>query len=193
MTKRSSRLVFALFAVLVAAYAVPAAQNAAAQAPAGKKAMTIADYTRWRTITGSQISSDGKWVTYGLSLTNVPQAETKPVLTILNLETNQKVDVPDATGASFSADAQWIAYTVEPGGAGRGGGRGGRGGGAPGGGQAPPTTPTPTTTPAPQTGRGAEPATPPQPRRVELRSLASGTVGPVARQWQDIQSFAFSP
>jgi hypothetical protein len=26
-----------------------------------------------------------------------------------------------------------------------------------------------------------------------LRSLSGGTLGPVARQWQDIQAFAFSP
>jgi len=192
--KKPSRLVLALVVVLIAAYAVPSAQNAAPQTPAGKKALTIADYTRWKTINGAQMSGDGKWVAYGLALTNVPQAETKPVLTILNLDTNQKVDIPDATGAAFSADSMWIAYTVEPGGGGRGGGRGGRaggGGGAPGGGgggggQAPQPNP------AAQAGRG-DAATPAQPRHVELRSLASGSIGPVARQWQDIQAFAFSP
>jgi hypothetical protein len=116
------------------AYAVPSAQNASSQAPAagGKKALTIADYSRWRTINGAQLSGDGKWVAYGLAFTNVPQAETKPVLTILNLDTNQKTEIADATGASFSADSMWIAYTVEPGGGrgGRGGGRGGGGGAA---------------------------------------------------------------
>ncbi len=197
-------LALALVAAFGIAYAVPSAQTAApaattAQAGA-KKAMTIADYSRWRTITGQQMSGDGKWVAYALSLSNVPTAETKPVLTILNLDTNQKVEITDGSGAAFSTDSMWVAYTVDPAGGGRGGGRGGRaGGGGPGGGAAPAAqtpTPTPTPTPAPgvapQAGRGAE--TPPaQPRRVELRSLANGSVGPVARQWQDIQSFSFSP
>jgi len=101
---RSSWLGVALLSMLALAYAVPAAQTAA-QAPAAaaaKKALTIADYTRWRTINGAQLSGDGKWVVYGLAQTNVPQAETKPVLTILNLETNQKTDVTDATGARDS-------------------------------------------------------------------------------------------
>src|SRR4051812_33966526 len=71
------------------ALALPSAQTPPAAAPAssgGKKALTLADYSRWRTITGQQMSPDGKWVAYGLALTNVPTAETKPVLTILNIE-----------------------------------------------------------------------------------------------------------
>ena len=211
-TKRSTRrshrapwLAVALIAIMAIAYAVPSAQTTAqapAAAPAGaKKALTIADYPRWRTITGSQLSGDGKWVAYGMSFSNVPTAETKPVLTIQNLDTNEKIDVADASGASFSPDSLWVAYTVEPGGAGRGG-RGGRAGGgggaAPAGGGAPAVAPapvapqTPGTAPA-QTGRGAETPAPAQPRRVELRSLSTGSVGPVIRQWQDIQTFTFSP
>jgi len=195
-TRRSYRapwLTVALIAIMAVAYAVPSAQTAAqtpAAAPAGaKKALTIADYTRWRTISGSQMSGDGKWVVYGLAFTNVPQAETKPVLTILNLDTNEKVEVPDATNAAFSADSTWLAYTVEPGGAGRGG-RGGRAGGNGGGGAAPPAGGAPPADPAQTPATTPAPA---QPRRVELRNLSSGSVGPVVRQWQDIQSFTFSP
>jgi dipeptidyl aminopeptidase/acylaminoacyl peptidase len=180
----------ALAAALLAAVVVPAAQ-----APA-KKAIGIDDYTKWRSIGGPELSGDGKWVVYSLSLMNTAPTEAKPVLHLLNLDTNQKVEVADATGGTFSPDSAWLAYTVEPGG-GRGGGRGARGGGggagaqtgaAPGG-QAPPATQQ---TPPPQTppaeGRGAAAPTP-QPRRVELRNLATGAV----RSWQDIQSFSFSP
>ena len=78
-------LVLGLLVVFGAAYAVPAAQ-----APA-KKALTVDDYTKWRTISGQEISGDGKWVAYGVSLTNVPPTEAKPVLHLLNLETNQDV------------------------------------------------------------------------------------------------------
>ena len=98
----------------------------AQQAPA-KKALTVDDYTRWRSISGQEISGDGKWVTYvPRSSPTCRPAETKPVLHLLNLETNQDVEVANATGGAFSADSKWIAYQVDPSG-GRGG-RGGRGG-----------------------------------------------------------------
>jgi dipeptidyl aminopeptidase/acylaminoacyl peptidase len=172
---------------LFSAYAWPAAQ---APAPA-KRALSVDDYTKWRSISGQEISGDGKWVAYGLQLTNVPQTETKPVLHLLNLETDQRVEVADATGGTFSGDSRWLAYQIDPGG--RGGGRGGRrgGGGAPAAEPqqpppTPPTTPPPTTT-APQ-GRGAGATAAPSPRRVELRNLQTGAV----RSWQDIQTFTFA-
>ena len=52
-------------AIALAAYALPQAQTPA------KKAMTIDDYTKWRSISGQEISADGKWVAYTLQFTNV--------------------------------------------------------------------------------------------------------------------------
>ena len=199
-------LSFLLAVVFGGAYAL------SAQAPA-KKALTVEDYTRWRSINSPEISGDGKWVAYVLQLTNTATADAKPVLHILNLETNADVEVANGTGPTFSSDSRWIAYTIDSG-AGRGG-RGGRAGGggagatAPGGVDAPATPPptapgaAPGAVPAPgqggtgvgQTGgQGGAPAgrgttTPPTPpRRVELRELATGKV----HSWQDIQSFTFS-
>jgi acetyl esterase/lipase len=195
-----SRATFAALS-LALGIAFGSAYALSAQAPE-KKALTVEDYTKWRSITGQEISGDGKWVAYVLQSTNVPTADAKPVLHILNLETNADVSVANGTGPTFSADSRWIAYTIDPG-AGRGGrgGRGGAGGGtAPGG-----ETPGATTPANPaggaggqgantgaggqggQAGRGANtPPTPP--RRVELRELATGTV----HSWQDIQAFTFS-
>ncbi|HUL75556.1 MAG TPA: prolyl oligopeptidase family serine peptidase [Vicinamibacterales bacterium] len=181
VSRRLTPLALALIAVLGLAYALPSAQ-----APA-KKALTVEDYTRWRSISGQEISGDGKWVTYGLAFTNTAPAESKPVLHVLNLETNQDVAVPNATGGTFSSDSRWIAYQVDPSGGGRGG-RGGRGGAAPAG-EAPASTggaQTPGTQPAGGRGAGAQPT---PPRHVELRNLSTGTV----QSWQDIQSFTFSP
>jgi hypothetical protein len=48
-------------------------------------------------------------VTYVLQLTNVPTAEAKPVLHLLNLETNEEVTVQHATDGTFSPDSKWIA------------------------------------------------------------------------------------
>jgi esterase/lipase len=183
MRRRLAMSALALVVALGLAYGWPAAQ-----APA-KKILTIDDYTRWRSIAGQEISGDANWVTYGLQLTNTLPADAKPVLHLLNLSTNQDIEIPNATGGRLSADSRWIAYEVNAS-AGRGG-RGGRG-----------TTTVPTdggnqvpggqgTQPSggqgAQGGRGvATPPTPPQ--RVELRNLATGAV----QSWQDIESFTFS-
>ena len=50
----------------------------------GKKILGVNDYTRWRSIENALISGDGKWVTYGLRFTNVPTADGKPVLHLVN-------------------------------------------------------------------------------------------------------------
>ena len=147
-----------------------------AQSPTtGKRAMTIDDYTRWRSISGASISGDGKWVTYGLSQMNTAPADAKPVLHLVRLADDQDIEVANASGAAFSPDSHWLAYLVDPNSAGRGG-RGGRGGqgATPGQGG--------------QNGRGAQGTTPAQPRRVELRNLETGAI----QSWQDIQSFNFS-
>ena len=152
-----------------------------AQSPS-KKVLTVDDYTRWRNISGQAISGDGKWATYGLAFANTVPAEAKPVLHILNLETNQDVEVPNATGGTFSPDSLWIAYQVDP-----SGGRGGRGGRGRGG-----TTPAGAGDTqggaAGAQGRGTGSETPAPPRRVELRHLATGAL----LSWQEVESFAFS-
>lgn len=172
---RRALMALAAFVSLSVALSGPVA----AQAPA-KKALTVEDYTRWRAINGSSISGDGKWVTYVLAQTNTAPADAKPVLHLLRLDTNQDIEVANASAPAFSADSKWIAYQVDPSAAGRGG-RGGRGGG--GGGGAPGAA-----APAGQNGRGGQNAAPTPPRRVELRNLATGAV----QSWQDIQSFTFA-
>ena len=135
-------------------------------------ALTVDDYASWRSISGQQISDDGKWVAYVLQFTNTPADEEKPVLHLLNLETGEDVEVPDATGGTFSDDSRWIAYRIDT--SGGGGGRGGRGRGAAAG-------------RAPQAGRGGDEASE-EPPRAELRNLSTGDV----QSWQNVQSFTFS-
>lgn len=177
-----------LAAVFVWTSVTSLAQNAPAPA---KKALTIEDYAKWKSISGQEISGDAKWVAYVLQSSNVPITETKPVLHIQNITSTNEITVADATGNAFSSDSKWIAYTVEAAAAGRGG-RGNRAGGAAP--ATPPATPPvapPATEPAtPAPGAPAAPATPaPLPRRAELRNLATGEM----KSWQDIQSFSFSP
>src|SRR5213594_2344424 len=100
MKSRRVAHAFALLIALAAAYALPAAQTPA------KKPLTVDDYTKWKSISDPAISGDGKWATYVLQTTNVPQEQTKPVLHILELETNKDVAVPNATGGTFSLDSK---------------------------------------------------------------------------------------
>ncbi|MCJ7563009.1 MAG: hypothetical protein MUP52_00270, partial [Candidatus Aminicenantes bacterium] len=190
-TMSTSRRITVFVLVLTVAFVAAAAQTAPQAAV--KKALTVDDYAKWRSIASPSISADGKWVAYVLQLTNAIPAESKPVLHLLNLETNVEVTVADASEAVFSADSKWVAYQVDPGAAQRA--RAARGGS----GAAPTTEPgTPPTTPPSQP--GAAPATPAQagrggaaqpvpPRRVELRNLETGAV----RSWQDIGTFTFAP
>src|SRR5947207_15898148 len=136
--KRSASAALAL-AALVVTIVHPSAQDRGAGIPgvATKKALAVDDYTKWKSIGDTAISGDGKWVTYVLRTTNVPDDQARPVLHLLNLETNQDVTVENATGGTFSADSGWIAYQIDPA-PGRGRGRGGRGP-AP---SAPPTPPS---------------------------------------------------
>jgi dipeptidyl aminopeptidase/acylaminoacyl peptidase len=180
-----------LFALVLAAALAASVVLPASQAPS-KKAMTIDDYTKWRSIERPAISGDGKWVAYTLQTTNVVAAEAKPALHLLNLETSQDVTVADATEGTFSPDSRWIAYQVSPAGGQRGrGGRGGAGAGAAAEtGQAPTTPTSPPGGPAGQPAQGGRGTVPPAapPRRLELRNLSTGEV----RSWQDIGTFAFS-
>ncbi len=165
--------VLALAILLVPAFVFPPSH---AQNPA-KRALTIDDYTRWRSISGQEISGDGKWLAYGLSFTNNLPANTRPVLHLYNLDTNQDTEIANATGGSFSPDSRWIAYQVDPsGGRGRGAGRG-RGG-----------TGTPPSGPDAQA-RGAAAEAPAPPRHVEVRNVSTGKM----QSFQDIESFTFSP
>jgi dipeptidyl aminopeptidase/acylaminoacyl peptidase len=176
----------------VGARAQPAAPaSAAATAPAAGKVLSVADYSRWRAIEGSQISGDGKWVAYTLRFTNTLPNDSKPSLHILRLDTGQEVEVANASNASFSPNSRWIVYQVDSVPPARGG-RGGRGG-APGGDTANVVVGPPGGAPgAPavgpgQGGRGGgAPAT--LPRRFELRELSTGRT----QTWQDMQSATFS-
>jgi len=161
------------------------AQNAAPAA--GKKPLTVADYSRWRNIEGAGISPDGKWVAYTLRHANILPADSKPSIRLLNLDTNQDVEVPNAHDAAFSADSRWVVYQVDsiP----ARGGRGADGAPAPSDSGVAPTAPgAQGTTPATQgAGRGG-PAAATTPPRMELRELATGRT----QSWQRMQAGGFN-
>ena len=82
------------------------------------KALTVDDYSRWRSISDQEISGNGKWVGYVLRFRNTKPEDAQTVLHILNLETDRDVEVPNATGGTFSEDSRWIAYQIDSSGGG---------------------------------------------------------------------------
>ncbi len=139
-----------------------------------QKVLSVDDYSRWRSIESSAISADGRWVVYGLRLTNTLPAESAPQVVLRNVEAGTDVTIAEASNPVLSPDGKWVAYLVEP----RPPRRGGSDSAAGAAGAAPP---------APIGGRGGSGATPP--RRWEVRELATGRT----RSWQEVQSVQFSP
>ena len=78
--------------------------------PVAKRAMTVADYARWRTVSSVALSDDGVWATYSYQ-----QRWVDDTLFLKNLVTNTDQKVPRAGRAQFSDDSKWVAYfVVEP-------------------------------------------------------------------------------
>jgi dipeptidyl aminopeptidase/acylaminoacyl peptidase len=129
----------------------------------GKKAMTVADYARWRTVRDVALSDNGTWATFGYQ-----QRKVDDTLFVRNLSSGAEQRIPRGTRPQFSDDSHWVAYFVAPPQAQRGGGaaaqaeaptgRGGRGG----------------------QGGGPQPA--------QLRNLSTGAV----TTWDNVASFAFN-
>ena len=144
--------------------------SAAAADPKTKRPLTIADYSRWRTIEGAQLSGDGRWVAYGLRFANVVTPDAKPELHIRNLDTNQEIVVKDGSSATFSSDSRWVVYQIEP---------------------PPPPRNARRVAGADSTADStrARDTTATPKRRAELRELATGRT----QSWEDIQSATFSP
>lgn len=154
----------ALLAILIVA---PSQAQAPATPATGKKVLGVEDYSRWRTIDGAQLSADGKWVAYGLRFANTLPTDAKPVLHLRNLATNAEIEIADASQASFSPDARWIVYQVDP-----------------------PKKPAAKTsgTDSASVAAAKDSASAQRPKRVELRELATGRT----QSWVNMQSAVFS-
>ncbi|MEP6491399.1 MAG: prolyl oligopeptidase family serine peptidase [bacterium] len=108
--------IFALATNLPAQSARNASQNAAPPAATsanpdnGKKAMTVADIARWRTIRDVAITDDGTWASFSYQ-----QRRVDDTLYLKNLPVGAEQKIPRASRSQFSDDSKWVAYfVVEP-------------------------------------------------------------------------------
>ena len=98
------------------------AAGISAQEQGEKKPLTMEDYARWRSVTSTSISDDGKWVTFAYST-----FQADDTLYVKSLETDKEYEVPRGTRPQFSDNSTWVAYLIaaptdEGGGPGRQGG-----------------------------------------------------------------------
>ncbi|MCP4711521.1 MAG: hypothetical protein GY869_23120, partial [Planctomycetes bacterium] len=72
-----------------------------------KKVLTLEDYGKWSRVSGTSISDNGEWVSYGYR-----SLEGDSTLYIENLETDKIYEIVSGTGVVFSKDGEWAGYRV---------------------------------------------------------------------------------
>ncbi len=78
-------------------------------AVAQKKPLDHQVYDNWESIGSKQLSDNGIWAAY-----NVAKQEGDAMQYFQNLNSNQKVAVPRATGVKFSGDTKFAAFMIKP-------------------------------------------------------------------------------
>ncbi len=77
-----------------------------------QKVLEPDDYERWRQITGTAISNDGMWVTYGYRKPNAFDPGVTLHLKALNDDT--EFEIQGGSSPQFSDDSRWVAFFVDP-------------------------------------------------------------------------------
>ena len=81
--------------------------NLYGQANPEKKAFTIDDYYRWRSIVSTSISDDGKWITFGYR-----KEKADDELYVKSLTSDKEHEIARGSRPQFSDDSKWIACVV---------------------------------------------------------------------------------
>ena len=96
-----SAVIGAFFATTIAAL-LPAQDG-------DKKALSIDDYAKWRTVGGTLISAKGDWTAFSYR-----QRETDEELHIQQLDGDKKYEVKRGSSPSISNDSRWAGYYLSP-------------------------------------------------------------------------------
>jgi len=91
------------FQIIIAAALVHLPATAAAQ----QATVAPADYGKWESVGATTLSPNGQWLAYGISRVN-EEAE----LRLRSVARDSTIVVKNASGAAFSPDSRWMAYTV---------------------------------------------------------------------------------
>ncbi len=81
----------------------------ASAAPAAKKPLSYDAYDGWRSIQGTQLSRDGRWLVYAL----VPQ-DGDGELVALDLQTNKEYRAARGRQPVITADGKFVAFSISP-------------------------------------------------------------------------------
>ncbi len=102
ITSHSTKKLLILILVLLLLWPLAKAQS-------GKKPVSYDVYDSWKSIQGTRLSSDGRWLIYSL----VP-GEGDPELVVLDLQSGKETRYPRGREAVFSADDKFVIYTIVP-------------------------------------------------------------------------------
>ncbi|MCP4726350.1 MAG: S9 family peptidase, partial [bacterium] len=72
-----------------------------------KKALTIDDYERWRTISSVSLSDNGEWSTFAYNY-----QEGDDTLYVKSTVSDKIYEIPRGSSPAFSDDSKWVAYYV---------------------------------------------------------------------------------
>ncbi|MCH7533185.1 MAG: prolyl oligopeptidase family serine peptidase [Gemmatimonadetes bacterium] len=97
----------AVILVALAPFMVPVSVQA--QSATEKRTLEIADYAQWRTISGSKISDDGRWVAWAYS-----RVRGDDTLHVEALDSDAAHVIASASDPELSDDGAWIAYFIAP-------------------------------------------------------------------------------
>jgi len=99
------------------------AQTPATAGSTARGRVPASDYGKWESVTGAELSPDGKWVAYELRRVNGANE-----LRYRQVPDGAEQTVRMATAPQFTRDSRWLVYTIAPDTSAAAGGRGGRGG-----------------------------------------------------------------
>jgi hypothetical protein len=85
----------------------PAARQTVPSSPTVKKPLSYDAYDYWRSIQGTTLSRDGEWLAYAL-IAEAADGE----LVVRNLRTGTEHKHPRGTNPTFTADGNFVAFTV---------------------------------------------------------------------------------
>jgi dipeptidyl aminopeptidase/acylaminoacyl peptidase len=88
-----------IFAFIIFSFSIVVAQQ--------KKNLTPDDYGKWQSIGASEISPNGEWVAYQITV-----AEDNDTLFLTNRNTNKIYKLAFASSPEFSKDNKWIAFRI---------------------------------------------------------------------------------